>query len=124
MSPPLKQLKIPKTSIGFTKGNVVGGNLMKEMVKKSSNLSTQEWKNFNCFFVSIIRVYAAIIASTSFLEMQLIYVFFSLSGGKLYVIDFKNMIQYRVDGSGRVRCIKRDSASSSSKGIAGLTNKN
>ena len=44
--------------------------------------------------------------------------------GKLYVIDFKNMIQYRVDGSGRVRCIKRDSASSSSKGIAGLTNKN
>ena len=77
MSPPLKQLKIPKTSVGFTKGNVVGGNLMKEMVKKSSNLSTQEWKNFNCFFVSIIRVYAAIIASTSFLEMQLIYVFFS-----------------------------------------------
>lgn len=44
--------------------------------------------------------------------------------GKLYVIDFKNMIQYRVDGSGRVRCIKRDSASSSSKGIAGLTNEN
>ena len=51
MSPPLKQLKIPKTSVGFTKENVVGGNLMKEMVKKLSNLSTREWKNFNCFFV-------------------------------------------------------------------------
>ena len=48
---PLKQLEIPKTSVGFTKENVVGGNLMKEMVKTSSSLSTREWKNFNCFFV-------------------------------------------------------------------------
>jgi len=40
--------------------------------------------------------------------------------GNLYAIDFKNKIQYRVDGTGRMRNIKRDSSSSNSKGIAGL----
>jgi len=42
--------------------------------------------------------------------------------GNLYAIDFKNKIQYRVDGTGRVRYIKRDCTSSTSnvKGIAGL----
>ena len=41
--------------------------------------------------------------------------------GKLYTIDFKKMVQYRVDGSGRVRRIKRDYSDSISKGVAGLT---
>jgi len=40
--------------------------------------------------------------------------------GNLYAIDFKNKIQYRVDGTGRMRNIKRDNSSSNSKGIAGL----
>jgi len=40
--------------------------------------------------------------------------------GNLYGIDFKNKIQYRIDGTGRIRNIKRDSSSSISKGIAGL----
>ena len=42
--------------------------------------------------------------------------------GNLYAIDFKNKIQYRVDGTGRIRHIKRDCTSSTSnvKGIAGL----
>ena len=42
--------------------------------------------------------------------------------GNLYAIDFKNKIQYRVDGTGRIRHIKRDCTSSASnvKGIAGL----
>ena len=40
--------------------------------------------------------------------------------GNLYAIDFKNKIQYRVDGTGRIRNIKRDRSTSISKGIAGL----
>ena len=40
--------------------------------------------------------------------------------GSLYMIDFKNMIQYRKDGTGRVRVIKRDLASAHAKGVAGL----
>jgi len=41
--------------------------------------------------------------------------------GNLYVIDFKNLIQYRQDGSGRIRRIKRDVSNAFAKGTAGLT---
>ena len=40
--------------------------------------------------------------------------------GKLYAIDFKRMVQYRVDGSGRVRSIKRGNPDPFSRGVAGL----
>lgn len=44
--------------------------------------------------------------------------------GNMYMIDFKNMVQYRRDGTGRVRRIKRESGSNGSsmyvKGVAGL----
>ena len=41
--------------------------------------------------------------------------------GNMYVIDFKNMVQFRMDGSGRVRSIKRESTEiANAKGVAGL----
>ena len=47
--------------------------------------------------------------------------------GHLYVIDFKNMVQYRKNqgfgGGGRKRKIKRDILTASCKGVAGLVAK-
>jgi hypothetical protein len=40
--------------------------------------------------------------------------------GNMYVIDYQNYLQYRKDGCGRVRRIKRDNPSVSVKGVAGL----
>ena len=39
--------------------------------------------------------------------------------GNLYVIDFKTMIQYRKDGSGRIRKLRRGDKNVLAKGIAG-----
>lgn len=40
--------------------------------------------------------------------------------GKMFVIDFKNMVQYQRDGNGRVRVIKRDNTIVNVQGVAGL----
>ena len=40
--------------------------------------------------------------------------------GNMYVIDFKNMVQYRLDMTGRVRSIKRECSEIAAKGVAGL----
>ena len=40
--------------------------------------------------------------------------------GHLYVIDFEANVQFRKDGTGRVRRIKRDKRDLPAKGVAGL----
>jgi len=44
----------------------------------------------------------------------------ALIAGHLYVLDLKNMLQYRKDMPSKRRQIKRDLASSQHKGLAGL----